>query len=247
MQPNIAKKMVAEAIGAFALTFIGVLAITSGTLIGAPPGMITLTSIAFAQGLAIGVMVAALGHISGGHFNPAITFGFVVAREMSVARGILYWIAQLAGAIIAAAILLALVGRTALTAGTPALAPSISGVAGAVLEGIGTFFLVYVVLGTVADKRAPASVYPFAIGLTIVLCIMGFGLLTGSAVNPSRAFGPALVSGHWTNQLVYWIGPLIGGAAAGALYHWVLRERGAGVITLYGHEAPGEEETRKAA
>jgi MIP family channel proteins len=247
MQPHIAKIMLAEAIGAFTLTFIGVLAITSAALVGAPPGMTTLASIAFAQGLAIGVMVAALGHVSGGHFNPAITFGFVVSGRMSPLRGLLYWIAQLAGAIIAAAILLAIIGRTALAAGTPALAPGIGVVAGAVLEGIGTFFLVYVVFGTVIDRRAPPTVYPLAIGLTIVLCIMGFGLLTGSAINPSRSFGPALVSGQWANEWVYWVGPLIGGGLAGSLYQWVMRERGAGVITLHGRKPTEEEERRRAA
>lgn len=102
------------------------------------------------------------------------------------------------------------------------------------LELVGTFFLVYVVFGTVVDKRAPAGVYPLAIGLTITLCIMGFGLLTGSAINPARAFGPALISGQWTNQYVYWIGPLIGGALAGILYQSFLRAKGEGVITLHG-------------
>ncbi len=237
MQPSISKIMVAEAIGAFTLTFIGVLVIAAGPLIGAPAGTVTLTTIAFAQGLAIAVMVAALGHISGGHFNPAITFGFVVSGRMSPLRGLLYWTAQLVGAVVAGLILLALVGRTAVATGTPALAPGVGFLTGAILEAIGTFFLVYVVFGTVVDKRAPAGVYPLAIGLTIALCIMGFGLLTGSAINPSRAFGPALVSGQWANQLAYWVGPLVGGALAGAVYQWGLRARGEGVITIHG-EAP---------
>jgi MIP family channel proteins len=237
MQPSLSRILVAEAIGAFTLTFIGVLAIAAGPLIGAPVGLVTLTTVAFAQGLAIGVMVAALGHISGGHFNPAITFGFVVSGRMKPLQGLLYWLAQLVGAIIAAAILLPIIGRAAIAAGTPALVPGLGVIAGAVLEGIGTVYLVYVDFGTVVDKRAPAGVYPLAIGLTIALCIMGFGLLTGSAINPSRAFGPALVSGQWANQWVYWIGPLIGGGLAGALYQWFLRARGEGVITIHG-ESP---------
>jgi MIP family channel proteins len=243
MQPRLSRILVAEAIGAFTLTFIGVLVTSVAALIGAPPGVVTITTAALAQGLAIGVMVAALGHISGGHFNPAITFGFVVARRMTPLRGLFYWLAQLAGAIIAAAILLPILGHPGIVAGTPALITGLGWLPGTILEGIGTFFLVYVVFGTVVDKRAPGGVYPFAIGLTIAICIMAFGLLTGSAVNPSRAFGPALISGTWTHQYMYWIGPLIGGGIAGALYQWFLRERGAGVITIYGEE----EAPRRAA
>lgn len=234
MQPSLSKVLVAEAIGTFTLTFIGVLAASVALLVGAPPGMVTLTTVAFAHGLAIAVMVAALGHISGGHFNPAITFGFVVSGRMKPLQGLYYWIAQVAGAIIAALILLPIIGQGAVAAGTPVLVSGLGWVAGAVLELVGTFFLVYVVFGTVVDKRAPAGVYPLAIGLTITLCIMGFGLLTGSAINPARAFGPALISGQWTNQYVYWIGPLIGGALAGILYQSFLRAKGEGVITLHG-------------
>lgn len=241
MQPSLSRVLIAEAIGAFTLVFIGVLVTSAALLVGAPDGVITLTTAALAQGLAIGVMVAALGHISGGHFNPAITFGFVVSGRMDAGRGALYWLAQLAGAILAALILLPVIGRAAIGAGTPALVPGLGWIPGAILEAIGTFFLVYVVFGTVVDKRAPAGVYPLAIGLTIALCIMGFGLLTGGSVNPARAFGPALVSGEWSNQLVYWVGPLIGGGVAGALYQWFFRAREEGVITLH------EETPRRAA
>lgn len=111
MQPSLSKVLVAEAIGTFTLTFIGVLAASVALLVGAPPGMVTLTTVAFAHGLAIAVMVAALGHISGGHFNPAITFGFVVSGRMKPLQGLYYWIAQVAGAIIAALILLPIIGQ----------------------------------------------------------------------------------------------------------------------------------------
>jgi aquaporin Z len=243
MERNLGKVLLAEAIGAFTLSYIGVLAIAAGPLVGVPPGTVTLTSIAFAHGLAIAVMVAALGGISGGHFNPAITVGFVVARRMSMLRGLLYIIAQLAGATIASAILLALIGHAGLTAGVLKVAPGVGDLAATIIEGIGVFFLVLVVFGTAVDERAPRSVFPFAIGLTIVLDIMAFGPLTGSSVNPSRAFGPALVSGYWASQLVYWVGPVIAGGLAGALYQWVLRARAPKeVITVHGGEAP-----RKAA
>jgi len=234
MQPSLSKVLVAEAIGTFTLVFIGVLVSSAAALVGAPEGVITLTTVALAHGLAIAVMVAALGHVSGGHFNPAITFGFMVSGRMGVGRGVLYWLAQVAGAIIAALILLPIIGRGGVSAGTPSLVPGLGWFSGAVIEAIGSFFLVYVVFGTVVDKRAPAGVYPFAIGLTIALCIMGFGLLTGSAINPARAFGPALVSGSWSSQYVYWIGPLVGGAVAGALYQWFMRAKGEGLLTVHG-------------
>ncbi len=209
---NSFRVFLAEAIGTFTLIFIGVLSITAGAIAG--PNAATLASIALAHGLAIGVMVAALGAVSGGHFNPAVTFGFVATGRMGLARGLMYWVAQLFGAALAAAVIRATVGGAAVFAGTPDLAPTITPLAAVALEAVGTFFLVLVVFGTAVDERAPKSVYPFAIGLTIAIDIMAFGPLTGGAVNPARAFGPALLSGHWSNHLVYWAGPLLGGAVA---------------------------------
>jgi glycerol uptake facilitator-like aquaporin len=111
-----------------------------------------------------------------------------------------------------------------------------------------TFFLVLVIFGTAVDPRAPKSIFPLAIGLTIALDIMGGGPLTGAAMNPSRSFGPALASGMWSNQLVYWIGPLIGGGVAALLQHHVLMEPAPSVETAErGGPAPAEERGRAAA
>jgi len=213
----------AEAIGTFTLVFAGVRAINAATLAGESEPS-SLVAVAFAHGLAILVMVAALAAISGAHFNPAITLGFVVAGRMPIRQAAVYWAAQIVGAVVAALIVAAAFGRFAVGEGTPALAPNVSALAGIVLEAIGTFFLVLVVFGTAVDERAPASVFPIAIGLTIAADILAFGPLTGGAVNPARAFGPALVSGAWTDHLVYWAGPLIGGAVAG-----LVMEHGIGV------------------
>jgi aquaporin TIP len=234
----------AEAIGTFTLVFAGVLAINAGTLAG-DPELSSLTTVALAHGLAIFVMVAALSAISGGHFNPAITLGFVVSGRLPLRRAALYWIAQLVGAVVAALIIAGAFGRQPVAEGTPALAPNVTALAGIVLELIGTFFLVLVVLGTAVDRRAPAAVFPLAIGLTIAMNIMAFGTLTGGSVNPARAFGPALISGAWADHLVYWIGPLLGGAIAG-----LVMEHGIGVraeapeVRERGGPAPGE---RRAA
>lgn len=243
---NLVKAAVAEGVGTFALIFIGVLAIVAVSYVRAPAGVANLTSIALAHGLTIMVMVAALGAVSGGHFNPAITFGFVVTRRMSVVVGGVYWLAQLIGATLAGLLLVPILGSGLVGLGTPALGAGVSFWSGVVLEGVGTFFLVLAVFGTAVDGRAPRSVYPFAIGLTIAFDIMAFGPLTGGSVNPARAFGPALASGHWANQLVYWIGPLVGGALAALLDYFffieqappISRERGGPTV---------EEERRRAA
>ena len=216
---------VAEAIGAFALVFIGVLAISGASLGGAPAGTVNLTSIAFAHGLTIAVMVAALGGISGGHFNPAVTFGFLVSGRMTPANAALYWVAQLAGATGAGFLLAGLFGAAPVAAGTPDVASSISHGSAVALEAVTTFFLVLVVFGTAVDARAPKSVFPLAIGLTVALDIMAIGPLTGGAMNPARAFGPALASSHWGNHWVYWVGPLAGGAVAGLMFHFLLMPR----------------------
>ncbi len=245
MPSSLPKALVAEAIGTFALIFIGVLAIQASGVAGAS-GISNLASVGLAHGLAIGVMVAALGAISGGHFNPAVTFGFLVTGRMPLARGLSYWAAQLVGASLAGFLLVGILGATVVAGGTPDLASnnSIGTGAAIALEAVGTFFLVLVVFGTAVDERAPRNVYPLAIGLTIAIDIMAFGPLTGCAVNPARWFGPALASGHWNNGLVYWVGPLIGGALAALLQHHFLMERAAPVPTVAEQGGPTAREQR---
>jgi MIP family channel proteins len=225
MPNNLGKALVAEFIGTFALIFLGVLAISSVGIVGAPAGLANLASIGLAHGLAIGLMVAALGGISGGHFNPAVTFAFVVTGRLKPGTGLAYWAAQLAGATVAALIIVALFKAGPVAGATPNLGAGVSPVAGTIMEAIGTFFLVLVVFGTAVNPNAPKNIYPLAIGLTIAIDIMAFGPITGAAVNPARAFGPALASGEWSFQYVYWIGPLLGGAAAGLLQHHLFIEK----------------------
>jgi aquaporin TIP len=240
--PQFSKALIAEAIGAFALSFIGVLAISAAGVVGAPSGLANLASIGLAHGLTIAVMVAALGAISGGHFNPAVTFAFVITGRMKLLDGVGYWVAQLVGAAIAGVLLVLLVGSQAVANGTPNLDPKVSPLNGIIIEAVLTFFLVLVIFGTAVDARAPRSIFPLAIGLTIALDIMGGGPLTGAAMNPSRTFGPALASGMWANHLVYWIGPLIGGGLAGLLQHHVFIESAPSPETAErGGPAPAEE------
>lgn len=240
MRDTPTRALTAEAIGTFALCFIGILAINVDAISG-NEGTASLATVAFAHGLTILVMVAALGAISGAHFNPAVTAGFVATGRMTPVRGAQYMAAQLLGAVLAS-LLVGWFGLEIVAAGTPALAPNVSPAAGTVVEVVTTFFLVLVIFGTAVDHRAPKSVYPFAIGLTVALDIMATGPITGAAMNPARAFGPALVSGAWANQWVYWVGPLVGGILAAFLQHRFLMEHAPSPATAeHGGPAPAEE------
>ncbi len=217
------KAAVAELIGTFALIFMGAGSILADAMTGGKVGM---TGIALAHGLAIATMVSATGHISGGHLNPAVTGAFVVTGRLPVGSGIVYVVAQLVGASLAAFFLSASFPeaiRKATMLGTPALAPGLSAGTGIIVEAILTFFLVFAVFGTAVDARGPRAAGGLFIGLVIAMDILAGGALTGGAMNPARAFGPALFAGAWTNHAVYWVGPLLGGAVAGWLYHSVFR------------------------
>ena len=200
---------IAEAIGTFALIFVGIGAIKAAGS--------DLLAVALAHGLTIAVFVSATGHISGGHLNPAVTLGALVGGKIRPVNAVLYWISQLAGASLAAYVCCALFNREVVVAGTPQLGSGVSSLQGIAIEAILTFFLVFVVYGTAIDARGP-KIGGLAIGLTITLDILFGGPLTGAAMNPARVFGPALVAGFWSNHAVYWLGPLLGGAAAGGAY-----------------------------
>jgi len=216
------QKLIAEFLGTFALIFFGAGSICADQYLHGEGGGLGLLGIALAHGLAIGVMVSALGHISGGHFNPAVTIGFWVTKRLGTIEAFLFWVAQLAGAIAAAFLLKTVVPEEtwrAVSLGTPALARDFPVWAGISLEAVTTFFLVLVVFATAVDEKgAFRSIAGFGIGLIISLGIIVAGPLTGAALNPARAFGPALAATHWAHQGVYWVGPLAGGFVAGLLY-----------------------------
>jgi MIP family channel proteins len=213
------KQCVAEFVGTFALIFVGIGAIANNS----PTAGLGLLGVALAHGLTIAVMVSATGGISGGQLNPGVTFGLLVGGQMKLNKSIAYWISQLAGATVAALLCKSLLGVGAVVGGTPDIGmtmdntPVVSVAQAIVIEAVLTFFLVFVVYGSAVDKRAP-QIGGLAIGLTVALDIMFGGPLTGAAMNPARTFGPALVGNHWNNHIVYWAGPLIGGALAGIIY-----------------------------
>ncbi|MFN2385829.1 MAG: MIP family channel protein [Thermoanaerobaculia bacterium] len=213
------QRALAEFVGTFALIFVGAGSILVNQMTGGGTG---LPGIALAHGLAIAVMVSAIGHISGGHINPAVTFAALLARRISPSLAAAYVAAQLAGAVAAAMLLAPLFDaqtRQAVQLGTPALGAGVTAGQAILFEAIATFFLVFVVAATGFDERgAFKAVAGFPIGLTVTIDILVGGPLTGAAMNPARAFGPAVVAGYWSNHWVYWIGPLLGAGIAALLY-----------------------------
>ena len=215
----------AEFLGTFTLCFIGEGAICAQRL--ATPLDTSLVPIALAHGLALVVMISALGAVSGGHFNPAVTFGFVVTGRQSIASALAYWVSQLLGALAASALLVVLFPDQVLQVvriGTPTLNPALTPLGGVLLEFVMTFLLVTAVWGTAVDERHP-PLGGLVIGLTVTMDILAGGPLTGAAMNPARAFGPAAISGTWESHWIYWVGPLLGGAAAALVYHLLVLPR----------------------
>jgi MIP family channel proteins len=205
------RRAVAEFVGAFTLIFIG-----GGAGIASNHDIV---AVALANGLAIGIMVSNLGHISGGHFNPAITLAFLATRRIHATLAVMYWAAQLLGAIAAAALLRAIFPH--IDNAIPN-APGISDGKALLLEIVLTFFLVWAVWATAVDIRgAFKSIAGLAIGLTITMDVFVGGPLTGAAMNPARAFGPELIGNFWGNAWVYWVGPAIGALIAGLAYEYL--------------------------
>jgi len=218
---NFAQKLTAEFLGTFALIFFGAAAVCVDWYPHAS-NAVGLLGIALVYGLTMAIMVSALSHISGGHFNPAITIGFWVTKRLNTVDTIAYWVVQLAGGTAAAFLLKAIVPDDtwhAVALGTPMIAHDFTRLSAMILEAVTTFFLVLTVFATSVDERSSfRPVAGFAIGLSLALGSLIASPFTGGALNPARAFGPALASSHWQNHGIYWVGPLAGGFLAGFLY-----------------------------
>lgn len=220
------RKLTAEFVGAFTLIFIGAGSVVVAIGLGGGLGGGGLVTIALAHGLAIATMVSAVGHISGGHFNPAISIAAWVVQRMKLAETVLYVIAQLAGAVAAAVVLrLALPEELwrSVSLGTPQVIQGFSDGRAVLIEAVLTFFLVWVVFATAMDPEGSfGKIAGLGIGFVIAMDIMVGAPFTGAAMNPARSLGPALVGGYFTGWWVYWVGPLVGGALAALLYETVI-------------------------
>jgi len=221
MERSLVQRLLAEFVGAFALVFIGVGAVISTQAGGA------LVTVALAHGLAIGTMVSAVGHISGGHFNPAITIGAWVTQRIRLPDAVSYIVVQLLGALAGAGLIRLAVPRRiweVVALGVPVVASGpggrvISTGQAVLIEGVLTFFLVWVVFATAFDPEGSfGKIAGLAIGFAIAMGIMMGGPFTGAAMNPARSFGPALVAGNWADHWIYWLGPVAGGIIAALLY-----------------------------
>lgn len=217
------RHFVAEFIGTFALVFVGGASIMLAKDLASPSGLI---EIALAHGLILGVMVSALMRISG-HFNPAVTLGFLVTRRIDPIMAGVYIIAQVIGAIVGAYFLKWTFPFTLFEVthgGGQALALQVSGGQGFALEAVCTFFLVLTVFGTIVDPKAP-RIGGLAVGFVLAADILAIGPLTGGSVNPARSFGPAVASGFFEAQLLYWAAPIVGGIVAAILYDYLFIRR----------------------
>ncbi|MGH9737371.1 MAG: MIP family channel protein [Candidatus Acidiferrales bacterium] len=222
---NFAQKFAAEFVGTFAVVFIAAGSICSDQYLAASnQARLGVLGIALAYGLVYAAMVSALGHISGGYFNPAVTVGLWVMRRVGTLQGLSYVIAQLVGGISATYLLVALMPdagwRTrALGSITPDLSPDITRGQGMVIEAVLTFLLVFVIFATAIDaKRALQKFTGFVSGLALLAGVLMAFPFTGGSMNPARSFGPAVVTHHWENHGVYWVGPLLGGILASVVY-----------------------------
>lgn len=215
MRPSLIRRAGAEFIGTYALVTAGCGAIIVNTTTGA----LTHVGVAMTFGLVITVMIAATGHLSGAHFNPAVTFAFALTRHFPWSEVVLYIFSQLAGAITGELTLSALFGRVANLGAT---LPNGSTLQSFGLEIVLTAVLMFVIIAVVTDTRAVGQLAALAIGATVALDALWGGPISGASMNPARSFGPALVANAWRDQWVYWLGPLIG-ASIGAVMYQVLR------------------------
>jgi MIP family channel proteins len=206
------KAYIAEFVGTFALVLIGVGAVCNGNR-----QYFDWLGIALAHGLVYAAMVSATAALSGGHLNPAVTLGACIGGKLAPRHAAGYLVAQLVGAVLAGLVCVTVLGKDAVSTATPDLGRDVTMGTGIAVESLLTFFLVFVMFGTTLDPRGP-KVGGLAVGLVVAACMLFGGPITGAALNPARALGPAVASMHLTGQLVYWIGPLLGGAAAGLLY-----------------------------
>lgn len=214
-QPNLMRRAGAELFGTYALVAAGCGAIVVNSLTGA----LGHVGVALTFGLVIVVMIAATGHLSGAHLNPAVTLAFAVARHFPWREVPIYIAGQLLGAVGGAATLYLLFGQTAALGATT---PTGSLLQSLLLETLLAAALMFVITAVATDTRAVGELAALAIGFTVGANALWGGPISGASMNPARSLGPALLSGAWDAHWIYWVGPMVG-AIAGALIYQALR------------------------
>jgi len=210
-----AHKLAAEFVGAFGLVFAGTGAVVIDTT---SDGTIGHVGISLTFGLIIMVMIYATGHISGAHFNPAVTLAFAVGRHFPWQLVPQYWAAQILGGVTASLILRGLFGDVAHLGST---LPRGSARQSFLLELVLTFLLMFVITSVATDVRAVGQAAAIAIGGTIGLEALFAGPISGASMNPARSLAPAIVSGTWSHQWLYVAGPALGAVAGVLIYQFV--------------------------
>ena len=221
------RQMVAEAIGTFFLCFAGIAAIlATQPPIGSGAGIV---GIALAHGIALSIAVSIFAGISGAHLNPAVTIGFLTTGRIKPPLALLYIVAQLAGAAVAAVACKTIFPPDVVDAaklGIPLPSPWVTTSVLLLAEFIATFLLMTAIYGTAVDNRAvPMKLAGFGIGLAVVFDILAVGAVTGASMNPARSFGPALVYGYFDWHWCYWAAPIAGAVLAALLFEHVLLEK----------------------
>lgn len=210
---NCRREALTEAIGTFALVFAGTGAVMVNNL---SQGAVTHLGISFIFGAIVAALIYSTGHISGAHFNPAVTLAFWTAGFFPKRRVLMYILAQITGAIAASTLLLISLGRVANLGATLPL--NDNWLQSFVLETVLSFILMFVILGSGLDRRAPIGFAGLAIGLTVGVEAAFMGPITGASMNPARSFGPAFVGGIWLHHWLYWVAPILGMQLAVIVY-----------------------------
>lgn len=214
-QAYLLRRVGAELLGTYALVTTGCGAI----IVNSQTGSLSHVGVALSFGLGITVMIASTGHLSGAHFNPAVTLALAFIRRFPWGEVPLYISGQLFGAILGAFTLRALFG---LSANLGATLPQGDPIQSVVLEFLLTAGLMFVITAVATDPRVPTPLAALSIGATVALGALWGGPISGASMNPARSFGPALVAGVWSYQWIYWLSPIIG-AALGALAYQMIR------------------------
>ncbi|KAG9136154.1 hypothetical protein Leryth_003775 [Lithospermum erythrorhizon] len=220
--PNALRAYLAEFISTFIFVFaaVGASISTRKMMPDAPLEPASLTAIAIASAFGMVVAVYIASNVSGGHVNPAVTFGMVVGGHINITMSIFYWISQILGSVMACFLLK--ITTVSQHIPTSAIPNDMTGVGAAIIEGVMTFALVYTVYAASAESKRGGflggGVGFLAIGLIVGANVLASGPFTGGSMNPAYSFGSALVGGSFKNHAAYWVGPFIGAGAAATLY-----------------------------